>query len=63
MDRANTYVRVYDITDEGFVHLVRKVQVKSRVECTGCYAVFPKCLFKDPKTKCYVCGEQVRPFK
>ena len=42
MDRDNTYMRVYDITDKGFVHFVRKVQVKSRVECTRCFAVFPK---------------------
>ena len=45
----NSYVRVYDITDKRFLYLVRKVQVKSRVECTNCFAVFPKCLFKDTK--------------
>ena len=63
MERSeNSYVRVYDITDKGFLYLVRKVQVKSRVECTNCFAVFPKCLFKDPKQKCYVCGHEMRPF-
>ena len=56
------FVRVYDYTESGYVHFVRKVQVKSRVECDECFAVFPKCLYLDSEKRCEVCGGKVKQF-
>ena len=50
------FVRVYDYTEFGYVHFVRKVQVKSRVECEEYFSMFQKCLYMDSEKRYKVCG-------